>query len=77
MANENNVQAEKKDKKPGRVAKFLKDLKSECKKIVWPSRQETVKKTSVGLVCLIAVAIVIGVMDFAFNKIVELLATIV
>ena len=26
---------------------------------------------------LIAVAIVIGVMDFAFNKIVELLATIV
>ena len=45
MANENNVQAEKKEKKPGRVAKFLKDLKSECKKIVWPSRQETVKKT--------------------------------
>lgn len=42
-----------------------------------PSRQETVKKTSVVLVCLIAVAIVIGVMDFAFNKIVELLATIV
>ena len=75
MANENNVQAEKKEKKPGRVAKFLKDLKSECKKIVWPSRQETVKKTSVVLVCLIAVAIVIGVMDFAFNKIVELLAT--
>ena len=74
MANENNVQAEKKEKKPGRVAKFLKDLKSECKKIVWPSRQETVKKTSVVLVCLIAVAIV---MDFAFKKIVELLATIV
>ena len=53
MANENNVQAEKKEKKPGRVAKFLKDLKSECKKIVWPSRQETVKKTSVELLATI------------------------
>lgn len=51
MANENNAQAEKKEKKPSRVAKYLKDLKSECKKIVWPSRQETVKKTSVVLVC--------------------------
>lgn len=63
MANENNAQAEKKEKKPSRVAKYLKDLKSECKKIVWPSRQETVKKTSVVLVCLIAVAVVIGVID--------------
>ena len=65
-----------KEKKSGRIVKFLKDLKSERKKIVWTSRKDTIKKTLVVLVCLIATAVVIGVMDFAFNKIVELLASI-
>lgn len=76
MAGEKNVPAEVKEKKSGRIVKFLKDLKSERKKIVWTSRKDTIKKTLVVLVCLIATAVVIGVMDFAFNKIVDLLASI-
>ena len=76
MAGEKNAPAEVKEKKSGPIVKFLKDPKSERKKIVWTSRKDTIKKTLVVLVCLIATAVVIGVMDFAFNKIVELLASI-
>ncbi|PWM24688.1 MAG: preprotein translocase subunit SecE [Clostridiales bacterium] len=52
------------------------NVSGSAKKIVWTSRKDTIKKTLVVLVCLIATAVVIGVMDFAFNKIVELLASI-
>ena len=56
-----------------RTAKFLRDYRSELKKIVWPSRQATLKQTGVVLVCLLVVALVIGLLDFGFLKLIELL----
>jgi len=62
------------EKKEGRVAKYFKDLKSERKKITWPSKEDTLKKTGVVIVELIAAAAVVGVLDFAFSQLVLLLA---
>ena len=41
------------EKKEGRVAKFFRDLKSERKKITWPSKEDTLKKTGVVIVELL------------------------
>ena len=56
-----------------RTAKFLRDYRSEIKKIVWPSRKATLKQTGVVLVSLLTVALVIGLLDFGFLKLIELL----
>ncbi len=62
------------EKKEGRVSKFFRDLKSERKKITWPSKESTLKKTGVVIVELIAAAAVVGLLDFGFSKLVLLLA---
>lgn len=40
-------------KKPNKVVKYFKDLKSEFKKVVWPSKKTVVNNTSVVLVAMI------------------------
>ncbi len=64
------------EKKQGRIAKFFKDLKSERKKITWPAKEDTLKKTGVVIVELVAAAAVVGVLDFAFSKLVLLLSNL-
>jgi len=62
--------AEEKVKKPGigtRIAKWFRELKSECRKIVWPSRQQTINNTLVVAACVIAVGIIIWLLDLVFG----------
>lgn len=62
--------APKKEKVPFKVrfAKFIRDYRSEIKKIVWPTPKATVKNTQVVLIAIVAVAIAVGILDFAFSK---------
>ncbi len=46
-----------------RVKQWFADLKSELKKVVWPTRQQTVKNTTVALALTFAAAIVLWVFD--------------
>jgi preprotein translocase subunit SecE len=61
--------SEKKEKvKLGdKIKKFFKDYKSEMKKVVWPSRDQVIKNTSVVLVAIIFMATIIGILDLAFG----------
>ena len=57
----------KADKKPGifaRVGKWLKDMKSELKKVQWPSRKQTINNTMIVIACVIVVGIFIWIFDF-------------
>ena len=47
---------------------WLLSYKSELKKIVWSSKNDVKKNTIVVVVAVIAIAIVVGLLDFAFNK---------
>ncbi len=49
-------------------AKFLRDLKSELKKISWLSWRDTYKQSGVVLVALVAFAVVVGVIDLLFYQ---------
>ena len=68
--------APKKAKKPNkerpklteRLKKFWRDYKSEFKKIVWPSKEETTKSTVVVVSTIVAFAVAIAILDFIFSK---------
>ncbi len=50
-----------------KLGNFLRSVKSEMKKIVWSSKENTRKSFLVVMVVAIAVAILIGIVDIAFN----------
>ena len=61
---------ETKAKKPGffaRIGKWFRELKSQCPKIVWPTRQQTVNNTLVVIACVIIVGIFIWIIDILFG----------
>ena len=59
-----------------KIKKFFKEYASEIKKVSWYSPKDTAKATSIVLVFLIVAAVVIGVLDFGFTKLVQLIADI-
>ena len=57
-----------KKKKPNRIVKWFKDLKSEFKKVVWPSRKKVFNNTFVVLVVLVIASVFVGGLDFGLLK---------
>ena len=69
----------KEDKKPGlfkRIAKWFREMKSELKKVVWPTGKQLVKNTGISLVVMIASAIVIWGFDQLAQFLVRSLLTL-
>lgn len=73
IAPEKKASPEKKDKKPGKFSasvknagKFFRDVKSEIKKIVWPTLKSVFKNTGVVLVAIIISGIFISGLDSIF-----------
>ena len=48
----------------GKVAKYFRELKSELKKVTWPSVQTVLKNTLVVVACVICVGVFIWLFDF-------------
>jgi len=55
-----------------KIGSFLGEVRSELKKLSWPSRDELVGSTVI--VCLLAVvfACILGMMDFGFNYVIRI-----
>lgn len=53
-------------KKPNKVVKYFKDLKSEFKKVVWPSKKSVVNNTGVVLAAMIISGLFIWGVDSVF-----------
>lgn len=62
-----------KKKKPGKVAKYFKDLKSEFKKVVWPSKKKVINNTSVVLGSIVIMGIFVGLLDTGMFKLLQLI----
>ena len=52
---------------PNKIITFLKEVRLEMKKVNWPTRQETIRKTLVVIGISVAVAAFLGTLDFAFT----------
>jgi preprotein translocase subunit SecE len=71
MAKESS-KAKSKGKKQNRVVKYFKDLKSEFKKVVWPSKQKVINNTAVVLVAMCISSIVIWAIDSGLAELLKL-----
>ena len=78
--NENQAVQAKKDKKsekkPGffaRVGKWFRDMKSELKKVQWPTRKQTINNTLIVIACVVVVGICIALFDFVAGEAIGLL----
>ena len=64
---------DKKNAKPGlfaRVGKWLKEMKSELKKVQWPTRKQTVNNTLIVIACVLVVGVFICGFDALANAVV-------
>lgn len=50
-----------------RITIFLKEVRTELKKVNWPTRQETIKYTLIVIGVSLAVAVFLGGLDFIFT----------
>ena len=50
------------------IAKFFKDEKGECKKIVWPDRKTVLKSTAVVLVVVTILAVILWLVDTGLSE---------
>lgn len=55
------------------LALYLKSVQDEAKKVTWPSKKETIKKTTTVIVACLIVGGVIGFYDFILNRLIALL----
>ena len=68
-----------KDKKPGfgkRLGRFFRELKAELKKVSWPSRADTLKKTGIVIVCVIVVGIIVWIFDGIASAVINALLSL-
>ena len=54
---------------------FLKEVRDELKKVVWPTRDEVIRLTGVVILISVVVGIFLGGTDFILTKLVGLLIT--
>ena len=69
----------KADNKPGifaRVGKWLKDMKSELKKVQWPTKKQTINNTLIVIACVVVVGICIWIFDFIAGSAIDVLLTV-
>lgn len=50
------------------IARYFREVKSELKKVVYPTAKQTRINTTVVIVVVIIVGIIIGILDFVFNN---------
>ncbi|HAV15625.1 MAG TPA: preprotein translocase subunit SecE [Candidatus Pacebacteria bacterium] len=52
---------------------FIKEVRTELAKVIWPNRQETIKLTLVVILVSLGIGLYIGGLDIIFVKLTELL----
>lgn len=60
--------AGKSKKKQGRISKWFKDLRSEFKKVTWPTRKKVVNNTFVVVVTMVFSSVFVGLLDTGLLK---------
>ncbi len=54
-----------------KILSFLKEAKSEISKVVWPSREQTVRYTGVVIVFSLIIAIILGAADYGLVQLLQ------
>lgn len=55
-------------KKPNRIVRYLREVKAEVQKIVWPSRRATINLTGIVLAVTAVMSLSLGLIDWLFSR---------
>lgn len=58
---------------PARLIRYLREVRAELRRVVWPDRRQTMVYTGVVLVSVVAVALLIWVVDAVLSEALKLL----
>ena len=57
----------KKTKSKGKILRFFKEVKSEIKKVVWPSKKQVIKNTLIVIAAVLIIGAFIWILDLLFK----------
>jgi len=66
-----STSAKRKVKGRNRIAKWFREMRSELKKVVWPTPKQIVNNTFIALSVMAAAAVLVWALDFASGQIFE------
>lgn len=55
------------------VNSYLEDVVSELKKVTWPSREDTIKSTTVVIICILIASFILAGFDLIWGKVITFL----
>ena len=58
-----------------RIARYFREMKSELKKVQWPTRKQTINNTLIVIACVVVVGIFIWIFDFLAGTAIDLIIT--
>lgn len=58
------------------IVRSFRDMKGEMKRVVWPSKKQTINNTAIVLVFMAIMAVIIGVFDWALAFILKFLLSL-
>lgn len=70
MAKKQAAQAEKKE---NRIARYFKEVRAEVGRVVWPTREATIRLTGIVLGVMFAMSAALGLVDWLFTRLFALI----
>jgi preprotein translocase subunit SecE len=55
-----------------KITEYIKNTRTEMSHVTWPSRQQTIRFTSLVIAVSVATAAILGIADFVFSKLLTL-----
>lgn len=62
-------------KEPNAIQRYYRETVGELRKVNWPTTKEAWHLTKIVLIVLAGMSIILGLLDFGFSKIIEIIVT--
>ncbi len=72
-ASKSKKESAKSEKKKGGIKKYLKDLRSEIKKVVWPTKKQVINNTGIVLTVMVIMGLFLAGIDAGLGAAVKAL----
>ena len=56
-----------------KITEYIKQTRTEMSHVTWPSREQTIRFTALVIAVSVGTALILGVADFVFSKLLTLL----
>ncbi|MHB1317427.1 MAG: preprotein translocase subunit SecE [Anaerolineae bacterium] len=66
-------QAAQTEKKENRIARYFKEVRAEVGRVVWPTREATIRLTGIVLGVMFAMSAALGLVDWLFTRLFALI----